>query len=217
MNNESQIDQPRTRTIESPAGLQAQPGGSCPSADPQVAPDKLSAFTYAAAKYRPRFLQIALRVTRRPEEAEDVVQTGLMKAFANLQQFRGESQMSTWLRAIVHNAAREYARNTHGRVFISLDAPPCPNSDMDSLELPAPCMNPEEHLESRERGETLSAAMEKLSLVYQDTLRMCILEETPYARVATALNVRVSTVKSRVHRSKQALKAALRARPGTDK
>lgn len=179
--------------------------------------NSLAAFTEAAEKCRAKFLWIAIRVTHRREEAEDIVQTALLKAFAKLSQFRGESQMSTWLCAIVLNTAREYTRKLYGKVFVSLDSPPCANLDGDPIDLPEPFMNPGECFQRLERVKILSAALEKLSSLHRDTLQLCIFEELPYVRVAAALKVRVSAVKSRVLRSKRALKVALMTSSGMDK
>ena len=185
--------------------------------DPSPCSNSLAAFTEASERCRGKFLWIATRVTRRTEDAEDIVQTALLKAFENLSRFRGEARMSTWLSVIVLNTAREYRRQRFGKVFVSLDSPPSPNSEGDTLDLPEPLMNPEECFEKLERVKILSAAVERLSSLYRDTLQLCIFEETPYVRVATALKVRVSTVKSRVLRSKRALKVALITGSRTDK
>jgi RNA polymerase sigma factor (sigma-70 family) len=185
--------------------------------DTSPAFNRHEAFTEAAEKCRAKFLWLAKRVTHRPEEAEDIVQTALLKAFANLSQFRGESQMSTWLTAIVHNTALEYTRRLYGKVFVSLDSPPCPNSDGDTLDLPGPFLNPEECFERLERVKILSAAVEKLSSLHRETLQLCFFDELPHVQVATALNVRASTIKSRVLRSKRALKVALMNSSGMDK
>jgi RNA polymerase sigma factor (sigma-70 family) len=125
--------------------------------------------------------------------------------------------MSTWLCAIVHKTAREYTRKLCGKVFVSLDSPPCPDLGGDTLDLPEPFMNPEECFERLERVRILSTALERLRSLHRATLQLCILEELPYVRVATALNVRVSTIKSRVLWSKRALKVALMPGSRTDK
>jgi hypothetical protein len=64
----------------------------------------LAAFVQMAKDRRQKLLWIAQRITRNRDEAEDIVQEALMRAFKNLPQFRGESQMATWLGVIVLNA-----------------------------------------------------------------------------------------------------------------
>src|SRR5215469_5763900 len=58
---------------------------------------KLEAFVQAAEKHRNQLMWLALRMMHSYEDAEDVVQRALLKAFRNLDKFRGDSQMTTWL------------------------------------------------------------------------------------------------------------------------
>src|SRR2546425_9556064 len=54
----------------------------------------------------PSFYRSAYRFLGNPADAEDAVQEALLSAYKHLDQFRGQSQMSTWLTAIVSNCAR---------------------------------------------------------------------------------------------------------------
>src|SRR6202142_4125147 len=56
-------------------------------------------------------------------DAEDAVQDALLSACKHLDQFRGESQISTWLTAIVFNSARMRLRHRRRHVLVSLDEP----------------------------------------------------------------------------------------------
>src|SRR6266852_9406683 len=56
--------------------------------------------------YLPSFYRSALRVLGNRDDAEDAVQEALLAAYKHLHQFRGQSQMSTWLTTIVCNCAR---------------------------------------------------------------------------------------------------------------
>src|SRR5208282_4535615 len=56
-------------------------------------------------KQSPALYQTALRLVGSPEEAEDVLQEGMLSAYRNLRRFEGRSQFSTWLTRIVINAA----------------------------------------------------------------------------------------------------------------
>ena len=58
----------------------------------------------------PYFYGIAYRFLGNAADAEDAVQEGLLTAYKNLHQFRGEAQLSTWLATIVSNSARMQLR-----------------------------------------------------------------------------------------------------------
>jgi RNA polymerase sigma-70 factor (ECF subfamily) len=56
-------------------------------------------------------------------DAEDAVQDALLAAYTHLDQFKGQSKMSTWLSAIVHNSARMQLRGRLRHAHIPLDEP----------------------------------------------------------------------------------------------
>jgi len=82
---------------------------------------RLQEFLETAERRRPQLLRMARRLTQSNEDAEDILQEAFMKAFKALARFRGESQMSSWLGAIVQNTAHEHLRSRRGRVFVSIE------------------------------------------------------------------------------------------------
>lgn len=69
----------------------------------------------------PSFYRCALRVLGNAAEAEDAVQEAMMAAYKHVNQFRGQSRMSTWLMTIVRNCALMQLRNRSRHVHLSLD------------------------------------------------------------------------------------------------
>src|SRR5207244_8490441 len=69
----------------------------------------------------PSFYRSAYRFLGNAADAEDAVQEALLSAYKHLDQFRGQSQMSTWLTAIVSNCARMQLRRRPSQVHVSLD------------------------------------------------------------------------------------------------
>src|SRR6516165_75791 len=82
---------------------------------------RLREFLETAERRRPQLLRMARRLTQCHEDAEDILQESFMKAFKALARFRGESQMSSWLGAIVQNTAHEHLRSRRNRVFVSIE------------------------------------------------------------------------------------------------
>src|ERR1700722_7262119 len=89
--------------------------------DAPMLEDRLQEFLETAERRRPQLLRMARRLTNSNEDAEDIVQEALMKAYRALAKFRGESQMSSWLGAIVQNTAHEHLRSRRNRVFVSIE------------------------------------------------------------------------------------------------
>jgi RNA polymerase sigma-70 factor (ECF subfamily) len=170
---------------------------------------KLREFVDAAERYRPQLIWLAMRIVSRSEEAEDIVQQALLKAFRKLSGFRGDSQMRTWLNAIVKNTAREYMRSQRGRTFVPLEGPPFSDEGGDAIEIFDQRMNPEEYCEHRERDDMVAAAIGGMGGGNREVVEMCVFQELPYMEVATALNLPLSTVKSRMFRSRRDLRMAL--------
>jgi RNA polymerase sigma-70 factor, ECF subfamily len=174
-----------------------------------VSDEKLVRFTQTAEKHRAQLLWLAQRITPQREEAEDIVQEALLKAFRNLAQFRGDAQMSTWLRAIVQNTARDWLRNQKGRVHLPLEQTRPNEGSTILFDFPHPAESPEEGCERRELEQILRREIKKLNSVSRRALQLCILEEFSHRAAARALNISVITVKSRVYSGKQRLKRAV--------
>lgn len=171
---------------------------------------KLMTLTQVVEQSRPQFLRLAQRITNSREEAEDVVQEALLKAFKNLAQFRGDSKMGTWLFAIVQNTGREWMRKQRGRVYMSLEF--ARNSDDDALvdDIQEPGRNPEQLCECLELDRLVRSEIDKLCSVSKCAIRMCCLDELSNLDAANALGVSVCTIKSRIFHGKRTLKRALR-------
>ncbi|WP_109486433.1 RNA polymerase sigma factor [Occallatibacter savannae] len=176
---------------------------------------RLQEFLQTAERRRPQLLRMARRLTQSNEDAEDVVQEAFLKAYKALARFRGESQMSSWLGAIVQNTAHEHLRSRRGRVFLSLEYLSKDDGDVVEINLPDPRKNPEEMWETREIETVLREEVGKLSFVCRRAIEVCALEETPQAEAARALNLSVATMKSRVFRGKRLLGTALSRRMGS--
>ena len=89
---------------------------SNPSSRASVTGDS-SLFAELVKPYERRVYATALALLRNDADAQDVAQEAILKAFANLRQFRGESRFSTWLIQITVNEARMRQRKQHAELF----------------------------------------------------------------------------------------------------
>jgi RNA polymerase sigma-70 factor (ECF subfamily) len=176
---------------------------------------RLQEFLETAERRRPQLLRMARRLAQCNEDAEDILQEAFMKAFKALARFRGESQMSSWLGAIVQNTAHEHLRSRRGRVFVSIEYMSKEDNELVEIGLPDPGKNPEETWESREMENILREEVSKLSFVCRRAIEMCALDEQPQLDVAESVNLSVATMKSRVFRGKRILARSLERRLGS--
>jgi RNA polymerase sigma-70 factor, ECF subfamily len=171
-------------------------------------------FLETAERRRPQLLRMARRLTNSNEDAEDVVQEAFMKAFKALAKFRGESQMSSWLGAIVQNTAHEHLRSRRNRVFVSIEYLSRQDNEVVEIDLPDPSKNPEETCQTREMEKILREEVSKLGIVCRRAIELCALDERPQHAAAESLNLSVATMKSRVFRGKRLLGRAVSRRLG---
>lgn len=176
--------------------------------------DRLATFVEVAQKNRVRLLWVAWRVTKSRDEAEDVVQEALLRAYMALPRFRGDSRMDTWLHTIVRNVALVHLRSRKGRIELPLEPFGTEGEGIPAHEHPDPGESPEDYCGRTEREKMLRSSMNDMSSAGRVALQMCVLEELPYREVASELNVSLGTLKSRVFHGKRMLKRAAYRRMG---
>jgi RNA polymerase sigma-70 factor (ECF subfamily) len=170
---------------------------------------KLATFVQVAEQRRAQMLWLAQRITSNREEAEDIVQEALLRAFKKLPHFRGESQMGTWLGVIVQNTGREWLRRQKGRVYLPLESVRNSDDEPVVLDFPDPGRNPEQCCEHSEMENILLSEIDELNSVCKRAIQMCALEELSHLEAANALGVNVFTIKSRIFNGKRMLKRAV--------
>lgn len=148
------------------------------------------AFETLLDQYEARVYRLALRFTNSVTDAEDVTQEVFLGIYRSLPNFRGHSTLSTWIYRIAMNHCLEYRRKRR------LDCIPYNEeltlTSQDWREDPVQSAGKEE-LSSR-----VEAALNRLSPQHRDVVVLHELQGLTYQEVATALNVPVGTVKSRL-------------------
>jgi RNA polymerase sigma-70 factor (ECF subfamily) len=181
------------------------------AADP-IPDDNLQTFIQVAEQHRNYLTKVAGRMTKGTEDAEDIVQQALLKAFINLSRFRGDAKMKTWLHTIVLNTAREHLRNQKRCVPLQPDNP-YEGAEEDALrDLPDLGISPEDLCEQSEIAAILHSEVAFLTPACKHTLELSLVHDLPQHAIARKLNTNVATVKSRVYRAKAMLRRALELR-----
>ncbi len=168
---------------------------------------KVKDFVEAAQQRRAHLVRLARRVTPCNEEAEDIVQEALLRAFRNLPHFRGEARMSTWLQAIVQNAAREWLRQRKNIILLPIERQG--DADTGPIEFPDPGRTPEESCQQAEMRHMLRNEMEKLSAGCRRAVELCIFEEASQRTAAQEMKVSVVAVKARIFTAKRLLRESM--------
>jgi len=154
----------------------------------------------------PALYQTALRLVGTPEEAEDVLQEGMLSAYRNLRRFEGRSQFSTWLTRIVINAALMRLRSRRSRPAVSLDERLAEDDEMTFADqFPDSSPNPEQIVARRELEDLLRRNLETLSPVLRSAFILREMEGFSTEEAAEELGISQGTLKARLHRAKRQL------------
>jgi RNA polymerase sigma-70 factor (ECF subfamily) len=159
----------------------------------------------------PSLYRRAYRILGNAADAEDAVQDALLAAYTHLDQFRGQSQISTWLTTIVLNSARLQLRRRLRHVQVSLDectADQQPISASERLADHRP--NPEDECTESELSACLTRLHSYLSPTLRRTFQLRDVDGLSIRETARILGVPTGTVKAQSARARQKLKELMR-------
>lgn len=153
--------------------------------------------------------QLAYHLLGDKEEALDLSQDVFLTVFRMLDRFRGQSALRTWIYRIVVNQARNrqrWWRRRYQSAQVPLDVHVSAHGDLAS---PADECGPERLLRQKEQAERVWQALRELPFDQRTALVLREIDGLSYEEIGFSLNVAVGTVKSRLARARQLLRAEL--------
>lgn len=166
------------------------------------------AFAVLVERHQGKVYSLSLRLTGSAEDAADLSQEALFKAWRGLSSFQGESAFSTWLYRLTHNLCIDFLRRESRRRRLgdmSLDDEEYNGANL----IAAPAPTPQAVLEGAELREELERGLARLSQDHRQALALR-LAGLSYAEIAAFLEVEEGTVKSRIARARLSLRNFLR-------
>ena len=172
-----------------------------------------AAFEILIAERTSEVYGLLYRLTENGEEARDLTQETFLRAFQSIGQFRGESDLRTWIYRIAINQARNrwrWWRRRRRDATVSLDSEGAHGNQplIESLRS-AVDNSPEQETLAHERERALRKGLHSLSRSYRETVILRDIEGFTYEEIAETLGINVGTVKSRLARGRQELKTRL--------
>ena len=154
-------------------------------------------------RFREVAYRVALRVTRRPEDALDVVQDSFLRAFERMGEFQRESGFQTWLLRIVSNRALDLLRARRVRLAVPLDT----DDDERSATVAVVAADgpPGHEMERRELADRLRRAIETLPPDQRAVFALYATGELTYGQIAEVLGIPIGTVMSRLFHARKRL------------
>jgi RNA polymerase sigma-70 factor (ECF subfamily) len=168
------------------------------------------AFEILVKRHQQRLFFVARRITRRREDAEDVVQQSFQKAFTHLRKFEGRSAFSTWLTRIAVTEALMFLRRSRGLREVLIDDLNGNEETATPLELPDSSPDPEAVYSQRERAEMLSLAIDELPYGTRRAMQLLGLDERSSEETARIMGISVSALKGRMFHGRRKLRETLK-------
>jgi RNA polymerase sigma-70 factor (ECF subfamily) len=166
-------------------------------------------FAILAGRYAGPLYGLASRCLGRPEDAEEVRQEALMKAYSQAARFRPDGRFRSWIYRIALNLCHDRNRRRRRLQWVALgeaDAPP-PERAVDG---------PHGELQRREAQEVVRQALQELSEEQRVVVVLKEYEDLKFREIAEVLGCPESTVKSRLYRALTALRDRLVRPPAAD-
>jgi len=167
--------------------------------------DARAAFEAEALEFVDSLYRTALRLTRVPSDAEDLVQDTYLKAFRAADTFRPGTNLRAWLFTILHNTARNRARD-RSRDTVMVDSEAVDQAaETPQFATAGRADDPEALLLRNTMTPELKSAVDELPEAFRQAVWLRDVEEFSYAEIAEMLNVPLGTVMSRISRGRRML------------
>ena len=182
------------------------------------------AYEMLASAFRPRIHMWVKGLERkylggsplRGDESEDIVQDVLIKFWKNIHQFKGNSKLSTWLFSITQNHFKNQIKK-HAKHESNLSLRDFSTGDADEegivpLKTPVAIIDfedPESEFEAKEQVEKVFEIIKTLPEALQEVFWLRERDGLSYQQIADTVNIRLDTVKTRLHRARKLIYAEL--------
>jgi RNA polymerase sigma-70 factor (ECF subfamily) len=176
----------------------------------EIKPEKRRLFEQEAMPHLDCLFTAALYLTRNHEEANDLCQETILRAYRSFHQFTIGTNCRAWLLTILHNLFRS-SRSRSKPVYLSASSEEFERAiDAASLNGSGQHTNPETILADRGFDRSVQKALQELPNEFRAALVLVDLEDMTYKDAAEILEVPIGTVRSRVSRGRALLRVALR-------
>ncbi len=171
-----------------------------------------AAFEELINRYHNGVYNLALRLMGDREDARDITQETFLKVYSNINRFRGEAELRTWIYRITVNQAanqQRWWRRRRRSSSISIDS--TENDQMPLCEnLSSPGQTPEQQALAAEQRRMVIVALAKVKFDFRVAVILRDIEGLSYEEIAETLEVSVGTVKSRISRGREELREQLK-------
>jgi RNA polymerase sigma-70 factor (ECF subfamily) len=166
------------------------------------------AFRALLDKYERPVFSICMRMVRNRDEATDLAQEAFIKVFSMLERYNSSYAFSSWLFKITSNLCIDFLRKRRVETY-PMDEPIDGEKGAIARQYESPSPDPDAVLSRKQAMERLGAAIEALPEHYRVMLILRHQENLSYEEIAATLDIPLGTVKARIHRAREMLRAHL--------
>lgn len=171
------------------------------------------AFAELVELYKDKVYSLAYRMLGNSQDAEDIAQETFMRVYANLHRFDDQYKISTWIYRIANNLCIDLIRKRKvRRNQFSFDAEITGTDGLDLYDtIHDDDPSPEQQLITSELQNKVKDAILSLSPKYRTIMILKYIEDLSLQEISDIVGLPVATVKTRVHRGREALRKKLRS------
>lgn len=175
----------------------------------QIIKGDQDAFGEIVELYKNSIYQLCYRMLGNRHEAEDMAQEAFIRAFINIKSFNQDLKFSTWLFRIATNLCIDRMRKKKPDYYLDAEVSGTEGLTMYS-QIPSNSPLPENEIQSLELHETVQKEILKLPEKYRTAIVLKYIEELSLNEISEILDLPLGTVKTRIHRGREALRQQLR-------
>lgn len=159
--------------------------------------------------YKDKVFHLCYRMLGNRHEAEDMAQEAFIRAYVNIARFNLELKFSTWIYRIATNLCIDRIRKKKPDFYLDAEVSGTDGLTMYS-QVAAHTNLPEDDLESMELQTTIQREISRLPEKYRSVIVLKYIEELSLKDISEVLDMPLGTVKTRIHRGREALRRQLR-------
>ncbi|GAB0171369.1 RNA polymerase sigma factor SigW [Lysinibacillus sp. CTST325] len=174
----------------------------------QVLKGDQNAFADIVSLYQHKLYQVCYRMLGNKQESEDIAQEAFVRAYMNLHTFDQKRKFATWLYRIATNLCIDRIRKKKPDYYLDAEVAGTEGLDMYS-QIAAADQLPEEQIEQMELQDRIQYEIGRLPDKYRSVIVLKYIEELSLQEISEILDMPLGTVKTRIHRGREALRKQL--------
>lgn len=174
----------------------------------QVLKGDQNAYADIVNLYQNKLYQLCYRMLGNKQEAEDITQEAFVRAYINLHSYDQKRKFSTWLYRIATNLCIDRIRKKKPDYYLDAEVAGTDGLDMYS-QIASEERLPEDVVEQMELQERIQYEISRLPDKYRSVIVLKYIEELSLQEISEILEMPLGTVKTRIHRGREALRKQL--------